>query len=308
VVTTAAGSAGGSDTDAGESTGGGTGDAEGSTEGSGDDRPPEPKFDGCSDPLPDGWVFCEDFESVEDPAAVFFEFQGDDGTFVVDQRRGASGVRSLRARYRAGQEAAGWLSIAFGESPVANAMARPQYESAGDFDEVYFRLRLRMQPGWPDAGPHKLARLTSLADPDWGEAMVAHLASNGEDVVLAAEASTCVYGAEVPCQGVDDTSGLASIGWLVGQTPVFSEDLAGDWHCVEAHVRLNAPGEPDGVYEFWVDGNLESSRVDLDWRGIWTDYAINQLTIENFWTGGAPEDLDRWIDDIVIATEPIGCE
>src|SRR5690606_11227805 len=120
------------------------------------------------------------------------------------------------------------------------------------FDEVYFRLRIKMEQGWPDHGPHKLARLTTFADADWAEAIVAHLWSHGDDVVLAGDASTCVYGSEVPCRGVGDASALESLGLLLGKTPLFSEEYSGQWHCVEAHVRLNTPGILDGVYEFWV--------------------------------------------------------
>ena len=297
-------------TDSGtQGTSGGTGGGDGSTGSGGDDGPgPSAEFPDCPDPMPEGWVFCEDFEQVEEPADIFFDYQDDDGAFVLDDKMGASGERSMRASYRTGMEAAGWFSVSFGENPVAQGAARPQYDEATAFEEVYWRFRIRMQKGWPNAGPHKLTRLTAFADPNWGEALVAQLSSNGDDVVLAGDASTCVYGNDVPCEGSGDMTGLESLGLLVGDAALFSDGFAGQWHCVEAHVKLNTPGEADGVFEFWVDGNAQNGRDDLDWRGTWTDYGLNLLSIENFWSGGAPEDLNRWIDDVVISTSPIGCE
>jgi hypothetical protein len=45
----------------------------------------------------------------------------------------------------------------------------------------------------------------------------------------------------------------------------------------------------------------------IDWRGAWTEYGLNLITIENFWEGGPPVELTRSIDDLAIATVPIGC-
>ena len=94
---------------------------------------------------------------------------------------------------------------------------------------------------------------------------------------------------------------------MAGRTALFSAEQAGEWRCVEAHVKLNTPGIADGLFEFWVDGNLEASTGAVDWRGEWSEFGMNLLTLENFWVGGAPADLDRWFDDLVIATSPIGC-
>lgn len=260
----------------------------------------------CPEPLPQTWIFCEDFESIEDPAAVFFEYQSDGGAFVLVDDQGASGNHSMRASYHATFEGAGWLSIAFGENPVVSA-ERPLYAGTKQFDEVYWRMRIRMQRGWPDVGPRKLTRLTSVADANWAQSMMASLYTNGDEVALAGDPASCVVDGSVSCTGFGDAS-LQPLGLLPGKRPLFSDDYSGQWHCVEGHVRLNTPGEMDGVFEFWVDDELENGRYDLDWRGSWQQYGINLIAVENFWTGGAPEDLDRWIDDIAISTEPIGCE
>ena len=251
-------------------------------------------------------MFCEDFEAIDDPAAVFFDYSDAGGTFTLEHEGGASGLGAMKATYSVGVEAAGFLSVSFGESPIDEG-TRPGYAPGMQFDEIYWRFRVKMEPGWPDVGPHKLTRATAFAGPDWGQAMVASLASHGDDVTLAGAGATCVFGGEVACEGYEDAS-LEPFLTLPGTTPLFSSDLSGQWHCVEAHVKLNEVGVPDGVFEFWVDDQLENGGEAFDWRGEWADYGINQITIENFWTGGAPNELDRWIDDVVISQTRIGCD
>ncbi len=308
----------GDNEDEGESTSGGTAapgaqtdaDPEGSSGGEssgGDEEDPSPgPFAGCPDRLPKGWVFCEDFDEIVDPGDVFFDYSDAGGSFTLEHDGGASGLGAMKATYTAGAEAAGFLSVSFGESPI-DADRRPGYAPGVAFDEIYWRFRVKMEPGWPDVGPHKLTRVTAFAGADWGQAMVAALTSHGSDVVLAGSGATCVFDNQVACQGYEDAS-LDEVLLLPGTTPLFSKGFSGQWHCVEAHVKLNNLGLPDGVFEFWVDGVLENSGTDFDWRGEWSDYGLNLITIENFWTGGAPAELERWIDDIVISSQPIGCE
>jgi hypothetical protein len=265
------------------------------------------KFAHCPLPLPGSWVFCEDFETITDPRDVVLDYQDGDGAFVLVDGIGASGSRAMEVSYRPGEEGAGWMVLSFGASPIA-IDGRPSYAPEGSFQEVYWRLRVKTEPGWPSLGPGQLTRTVSFASNDWSEAVVAHLRSAGEDVKVEAVPVTCVSGTDVACAGYDDQAGLESLGAMVGETPLFSEDLSGGWHCVEGHLLLNTPGEADGVLEFWIDDELQAGRSDLDLRGSWTDYAINALVVENLWPGGAPVPLRRWIDDVVVSTEPIGCE
>jgi hypothetical protein len=268
---------------------------------------PPSSADPCPSPLPDGWIFCEDFESVQDPTEVFFEYQDGEGRFVLVDDEGASGSRSLRATYEEGRQSAGWLNIAFGRNPIAYG-ARPHIAPDTDFEEIYWRLRIKMQAGWPDVGPHKLSRLTAFASDDWSQASIANLSSNGSEVTLRGDPASCVLDGIINCSGFNDSEGLSSLEPLFGRTPLFSKAMSGQWHCVEGHVKLNTLGLADGVFEFWIDDELEDAAYDLDWRGTWSDFGLNLVSIENYWIDGAPQTLHRWIDDIVIATEPIGCD
>lgn len=303
-----AGSEGGSEDG---SSGGGTTDAGGGETGGDAPLPPPPgdddgTFAGCPAQLPGAWVFCQDFETIADPHEVALDYQDGGGAFVLVDGIGASGRRAMEASYQPGLEGAGWMVLSFGASPIA-VDGRPSYASDDTFEQLYWRLRVKTEPGWPDLGPGQLTRTVSFASGDWSEAVVAHLRSAGPGVTMEAVPVTCVSGTDVTCAGYDDQSSLNELGSLEGDMPLFSAAMSGQWHCVEGHLSLNTPGVPDGTLEFWIDDQLQASRTDLDLRGSWTDYAINGLVIENLWPGGSPAPLRRWIDDVVISTEPIGC-
>lgn len=274
---------------------------------SGDPPAPSAGFPVCPEPLPPSWVLCEDFEGVDDLSKIFFEYQDGDGAFVLGDGDAASGRRSMRTIHRAGVEGAGWLSAAIGRNPAVYGDT-PNAAADGDFQSIYWRFRVKTQAGWPDAGLGHLTSASVFASAEWTQAMVARLRSDGDNVVLLADPISCVEGDAVACVGFEDVNGQKGLGPLVGATPLFSAADADQWRCVEAHVVLNTPGAADGVFEFWVDGALENGAYDLDWRGTWADYGINLVTLENLWPGGAPTDLERSIDDLVISTEPIGCD
>jgi hypothetical protein len=117
----------------------------------------------------------------------------------------------------------------------------------------------------------------------------------------------CVAGSTVECSGYNDFAHLQWLGQMPGTTPIFATAGSGVWRCIEGHARLNTPGSSDGVFEFWIDGNLENHREDFDWRGSWQGYGINAVFFENYWNSGSPLLQRRYFDDLAIATERIGC-
>ncbi|MEM6997094.1 MAG: hypothetical protein AAF721_41705 [Myxococcota bacterium] len=297
-------------------------DGAGETGGTGEDEPPSgstggpdepPSMDdagdgapplsaGCPEDWPRGWVFCEDFEALDDPLDSFSQYAGDDGAFKIDE-----GVGAMRAHYTAGDETAGWVLISFGASPIDHG-GGTTHAGEEQFDEVYWRVKVKHELGWPDVGPGLLGRASAFATEDWAEALVAQLQSSGNATTLEAVPLTCIADESVACAGFNDRAALQELDTINGETEIFSSALSGEWHCIEAHVRLNEPGAADGVFEFWIDGKRENGRDDIDWRGAWGDYGLNGVTLENFWPGGATADLTRWMDDVVVSREPIGCD
>jgi hypothetical protein len=253
----------------------------------------------CPATLPSGWLFCDDFEKP-DVASRYFEYGDDEGDFVRTTDQAASGQYSMQVVFQQGEVSAGGMKLRVGNNPIGTDVAPGQ-----DFDELFWRMRVMHQSGWVGS-PAKLSRATSMAKSDWSQAMIAHLWSKGD--VLLGDPASCVKGGAVACQGYNDFANLSWLGQMPGSTPIFATGDAGKWRCVEGHAKLNAPGQSDGVFEFWIDEKLEASRSDLNWRGTWTGYGINAVFFENYWNQGSPVEQKRWFDDIVIATVPIGCQ
>jgi len=116
-----------------------------------------------------------------------------------------------------------------------------------------------------------------------------------------------VRGGQVVTRKYND---FEKLRWL-GNKPtsrfkLHSTEESGRWVCVEARVKLNTPGKKDGLNQLWIDGRLEAERKNLDWRGSYTKHGINAIFLETYWNKGSPVTQNRWIDNFVISTEPIG--
>ncbi len=93
-------------------------------------------------------------------------------------------------------------------------------------------------------------------------------------------------------------------GWNRGFTGRLSKSR---WYAIEQFVRMNTPGSEDGILRVWIDGVLAFERTDIVWR------SRPGLRIESVWlnvyhggTARTDRDLTLYIDNIVIAREPIG--
>ena len=93
-------------------------------------------------------------------------------------------------------------------------------------------------------------------------------------------------------------------GWNSGPAALLQNNR---WYAVEQHVKLNTPGQPDGVFEAWIDGQ----RVFLNDRLLYRH--VDSLKIETVWfdvyhggTAVAPQDMTMYFDNVVIARRYIG--
>ncbi len=252
------------------------------------------------------WIFCDDFESTGPLVANgrYFEYGDNGGDFVPLDSVGVRFSRGMRTRWQVGEVGAGGLKLGFGRNP--NAYMNKGIRPGEDFREVYYRMYLRHQEGWRGS-PAKLSRATVFnAADDWSQAMIAHLWSDDEERLLIDPAS-CVRDGAVVCEGYNDFTRLRWLGFRSGKSAIFSSAESGCWRCVEAHVRLNDAGHKNGVQEFWIDGQLEARRDSLDFVGTYDEYAINAIFFENYWNAGSPVEQERYFDNIVVSTAPIGC-
>lgn len=189
--------------------------------------------------------------------------------------------------------------------PAVQTNQRQRLRSGESFDEVFWRIYVKHPANWRGGGPDKLSRATSLVPPGWRQAMISHVWSSGDALTL--DPATGVRDGRVVTTRYNDFSNLR---WL-GNKPasdfaLHGTDGFGRWVCVETRVKLNTPGQQDGLNQLWIDGRLEAERNGLDWRGTYQDYGINAVFLEAYWNQGSPVDQSRWIDNFVVSTKPIG--
>jgi Polysaccharide lyase 14 len=249
-------------------------------------------------------IWCDSFED-EDLApngtvsGNYFEFDTDSGDHARVSSESFDGKYSLRSRWQAGEVDAGHFMRNFGRNPIGS-----QSHSQQDFREIYWRFYFKLQDaftGFPD----KYTRAISFAGPNWQQAMAAHLWAdeNARDHLLLD-----------PTTWINDQSQLTSTKWndfanqiWLGAKRGATTIQAGRWYCLEAHVKLNTPGQSDGVFEFWIDDKLDAAETNLNWVKSWTDYGINSVFFSDYWNAGSPKEQERYLDAVVISSQRVGC-
>lgn len=246
-------------------------------------------------------LWCDDFEDATPLSQKYFEYDNNGGDFIPAAGAGLAGSKGMQVKWQQGEVDAGNIKRTFGRSPVNS-----QSHSSQDFREIYWRIYVKTQDGWT-GNPYKLSRATIFAQSNWAQAMIAHIWGDGTGDTLMSDPTTGIdVNGNLVTTTWNDFANLRWLGYRRGTTPVFALAYAGVWHSIEAHVKLNTPGYSDGVFEFWIDGNLESQRTDLNWVDTWQEYGINGVFFENYWNGGAPNERVRYFDNIVISTKRIG--
>ena len=255
-----------------------------------------------------GWIWCDDFE--QDRLASYFDYDNAGGDFVRVAGVGRTGSFGMRARWSTvGQSNAGALHLAFGKTP--QAYFRPVDAGTQVYRDIYWRMYLRLQPGWTGGGANKLSRATVFASTTtWAQAMFAHVwsgSSPDQNYLILDPASGTDLAGNLQTTDYNDFPNMRWLGGVRGNTALFAPANAGTWYCVEARARLNDAGQSNGVFQLWIDGALEAERTGLNWLGAFSAYGINAVYFENYWNAGAPQAEERYFDNVVVSTQRIGC-
>ncbi len=262
---------------------------------------------------PFGTIFCDDFDENMELDKKYFEINTNNGDFVRLDKVGRDNSFGMRVKWQKAEVSAGGLSKSFGRTPdtyIGKNAAMPN----SDFDEIYWRIDVKAQEGWMGGGPAKLSRALCLANSNWAEGMMAHLWSGGqENLYLGMDpASGIGTNGVLKSTKYNDFPNLRWLGFKSGNIDMFSSANSGRWFCVVAHVKLNSPGQKDGIFEFWINDTLQASSKNLDWHSTWNNdsknFHINAIFFENYWNEGSPVEQERYFDNIVISTKPIECK
>ena len=261
---------------------------------------------------PVGTIWCDDFEEDIPFNQKYFEYINNGGDFIRLEKIGRDSSYGMRVKWQAGEVGAGSLSKSFGKTPdsyIGKNAAHP----AEIFDEIYWRMDVKSQTGWMGGGPAKLSRAMCLANSNWAQGMMAHLWSGGtNDWYLGMDpASGIALDGTLKSTKYNDFNNLRWLGFKPGKTPLYHENNSDKWFCIVGHVKLNKPGQKDGVFEFWINDTLQASSSNLDWHSTWNNNPnnmhINAIFFENYWNDGSPVDQERYFDNLVISKQPIPC-
>ena len=193
-----------------------------------------------------------------------------------------------------------------------NLLWLPGEATGSEPEELWFRYYLRLAEDWlPVADGGKLPGLAGTYDrAGWGGRRAD--GTNGWSTRGS-------FGRRIP--GGNPLAGMTPVGtyayhadmdsyygenwpWNRGALGVLERNR---WYCIEQHVRLNTPGEPDGVLEVWIDGRRAFEKRDIRYR------TTPALKIDRVWmnvyhggTTPAHADLHLYLDNVVVARRYIG--
>ncbi len=222
-------------------------------------------------------IWSDGFEDGEDLTASY-EDVSTAGLFVTTADA-FTGAHALEQHYDQDQVDAGWIC---------------KVNNAGFPDHIFVRWYHKFEEGF-DGFPPKMARIRSRQRyGNWQSMFAVHF------WIEDGEAVADVY--------ARNSSQANSSGWLpIARSGFFFDapENAGRWIRLEMEVKLNTPGQSDGLYRFWADDEMIVERTGVDLRGDTQD-KINEVMLDTYWNGGSPKAQSRYYDDFVIATERIG--
>src|SRR5690606_12747093 len=112
----------------------------------------------------------------------------------------------------------------------------------------------------------------SMQSPNWAQTAIAHVWSgspnnDGKYYMVAEAVSGTDTAGVLKSTGWNDFPNHRYMGGTVSKTPVFDSEHVGEWYSVEARVKLNDPGQSNGIFQIWIDDVLEMNRTDVNWIG-----------------------------------------
>jgi hypothetical protein len=266
----------------------------------------------------------ENFEDLGFGARGWYDSTG--GTLSTAEKYG--GTRSLECRFAAG-----------GTQCTGGTPGRHLFQET---DSVYVAFYIKHSPNWAGSGrayhPHMFLLLTN-EDTAWTGPAYTHLTAYieenggfarlgiqdgrnidesrvGQDLTNVTE-QRAVAGCNGSSDGYPgDCYPMGSVHWngkmwrsgqaVFGDT-VGTSTYKGNWHLVEAFVKLNTiaggKGINDGVLRYWYDGAVVIDRTDVLLRtASHPGMKFNQFMIAPWIGDGSPVDQSFWIDTLTIAT------
>lgn len=178
-------------------------------------------------------------------------------------------------------------------------------------EEIYFRYYLRVADDWSTEDGGKFPGIAgTYGIAGWGgrqsdgyngwsaRGLFQVVPPPGNPLADTVPVGSYVYHADMPTQ--------------YGDNHLWQNDYRGylarnRWYSIEQYLKMNTPGQLDGIMRVWIDGRLAWEKTDWRWRHI-PDLKIEEIWMNVYHGGTAPvgQDVHLYIDNVVIADEYIG--
>jgi hypothetical protein len=198
------------------------------------------------------------------------------------------------------------VKIAQGSTGALNTLYKFQKQIGQEPEEIYFRYYLRLADDWNQTlQGGKMPGLSGT----YGVAGWGGRKSDGTDGWSARGAFHLTIPKDNPLGGLTPIGTYcyhADMPGTYGDIWIWEKGYRGylqnnRWYAVEQHLKLNRPGETDGVLRAWVDGRLALDKSDIRFRHS------DRLKIEQVWmnvyhggTKPSPYDQHLYIDNVVV--------
>ena len=178
-------------------------------------------------------------------------------------------------------------------------------------EEVYLRYYLRFSGDWQTIQGGKLPGIAgTYGRAGWGGRKVngtdgwsARGSFNIEPAAGNPLAGRIPIGSYVYHAGMPGDYGDIWI-WLEGYEGILVKDR---WYCLEQYVKLNSPGQADGILRAWVDGRPAFEKTNIRYRDV-ASLKIERVWMNIYHGGKLPTDRDvhAYIDNVVISRQYVG--
>ena len=258
----------------------------------------------CRRPV-QGRIFCEDFESGRIDPRVWRDVKlgSDNGVewprLSVQDAIAASGSYAAQGRAVAGSATDLWAARGFGDHPLwgdgtpltdIEIRAKLRFGEGFDFERGGAKIFIvGAFEGWSAGyrGPNPWSPYYLLLQ--WRRA-------GKQERPLELEG---ILHRKTECAAAGGAPGCNR--WRSMKPNRASVPLrAGRWYDVRYRIALNTPGQNDGVFEAWVDGEKIIEYRDVDYRGRYDDRGLNHFMLSRRANAESPTQSLFW-DDIELS-------
>ena len=188
------------------------------------------------------------------------------------------------------------LSVSYPEDEVRTKQtgAQWQLELDAEYEEAFLSYRVKFADGFDFARGGKLPGLAggtaptgnapAEGDNGWTGRLMWLTESRGEPGAPEQLTSQAISYAKYTDSGFDqDGRNEDEIHW-VDSDGSRTEFNSGEWYEITQRVKMNTPGESDGIIQIWLNGQLVHNQTDVLFRTV-PDLKIDQVYFSTFFGG-----------------------